>query len=157
GLCPTLVTNSAEALLHGFATLRRACETDPKIARAVPALHLEGPYISPEDGARGAHPKEHVRPPSWDEFCRFQDAAGGRIRLVTLAPEHEGALQFIERLTKNGVVVSIGHTNASGPRIREAIAAGAKLSTHLGNGSHAMLPRHDNYIWEQLAADELWA
>jgi N-acetylglucosamine-6-phosphate deacetylase len=157
GLCPTLITNSADALLHGFATLRRACETDTEIARAVPALHLEGPYISPDDGPRGAHPKQHVRPPDWDEFRRFQDASGGRIRLVTLAPEHDGALQFIERLTAGGVVVSIGHTNAAGPRIRDAIAAGAKLSTHLGNGAHAVLPRHDNYIWEQLAADELWA
>jgi N-acetylglucosamine-6-phosphate deacetylase len=156
-LCPTLVTNSADALLHGFATLRRACETDAAIARAVPCLHLEGPYISPDDGPRGAHPKQHVRPPNWDEFRRFQDASGGRIRLVTLAPEHDGALPFIERLTASGVVVSLGHTNATGSRIRDAIAAGARLSTHLGNGAHAVLPRHDNYIWEQLAADELWA
>lgn len=157
GFCPTLVTNSAEALLHGFATLRRACETDPAVARAVPCLHLEGPYISPDDGPRGAHPQPHVRPPNWDEFCRFQDASGNRIRLVTLAPEHEGALRFIEQLTATGVVVSLGHTNATGARIRDAIAAGARLSTHLGNGAHAMLPRHDNYIWEQLAADALWA
>jgi N-acetylglucosamine-6-phosphate deacetylase len=157
GLCPTLVTNSADALLHGFATLRRACDTDASLARAIPALHLEGPYISPDDGPRGAHPKQHVRPPDWDEFRRFQDAAGGHIRLVTLAPEHDGALMFIERLVASGVVVSVGHTNATGARIREAIAAGAALSTHLGNGAHAMLPRHDNYIWEQLAADELRA
>jgi N-acetylglucosamine-6-phosphate deacetylase len=157
GLCPTLITNSAEVLLHGFTTLRRACETDADVACAVPALHLEGPYISPDDGPRGAHPKPHVRPPDWDEFRRFQDASGGRIRLVTLAPEHDGALAFIERLTASGVVVSLGHTNVTGPRIRDAIAAGARLSTHLGNGAHAMLPRHDNYIWEQLADDELWA
>jgi N-acetylglucosamine-6-phosphate deacetylase len=157
GLCPTLVTNSAEALLHGFATLRRACETDADLARAIPALHLEGPYISPEDGPRGAHPLRHVRPPDWDEFRRFQDAAGGRIRLVTLAPEHDGALPFIEKLVASGVVVALGHTAASGACIRAAIAAGARLSTHLGNGSHALLPRHDNYLWEQLAADELWA
>ncbi len=157
GLCPTLVTNSFEALAHGMSVLRKACESDRVIARAVPAIHLEGPYISAEDGARGAHPKQHVRPPNWEEFSRLQDAAGGKIRLVTLAPEHDGALAFIEQLTKSGVVVSLGHTAASGPRIREAVAAGAKLSTHLGNGSHAMLPRHDNYIWEQLAADALWA
>src|SRR5262249_23014129 len=85
------------------------------------------------------------------------DAAGGRIRLVTLAPEHDGAVRFIERLVASGIVVSLGHTAATGERIREAIAAGARLSTHLGNGSHAILPRHDNYIWQQLAADELWA
>src|SRR5207302_1455446 len=71
--------------------------------------------------------------------------------------EHGGALAFIERLTSSGVVVALGHTGADGPRIRDAIRAGARLSTHLGNGSHAVLPRHPNYIWEQLAADELWA
>jgi N-acetylglucosamine-6-phosphate deacetylase len=156
-LCPTLVTNSFEALAHGLTTLRRACETDPDIARSVPALHLEGPYISPDDGPRGAHPKQHVRPPDWDEFRRLQDAAGGRIRLVTLAPEHDGALAFIERLTASGVVVALGHTAAAPERIRDAVRAGARLSTHLGNGSHAVLPRHPNYIWEQLADDGLWA
>ena len=157
GLCPTLITHTAEALLHGFAVVRRACETDPVVARAVPCLHLEGPYISPEDGPRGAHPRRHVRPPDWDEFSRFQEASGGRIRLVTLAPEHDGALAFIEQLTASGVVVALGHTAAAGPRLRDAVRAGARLSTHLGNGCSAMLPRHDNPIWEQLAADELWA
>lgn len=154
---PTLVTNSFEALAHGMATLRQACESDPELDRALPIIHLEGPYISAQDGPRGAHPLPFVRPPDWDEFCRLQDAAGGRIRLVTLAPEHDEALPFIERLVKSEVVVSIGHTAATGARIREAVAAGARLSTHLGNGSHAVLPRHENYIWEQLGADELWA
>jgi N-acetylglucosamine-6-phosphate deacetylase len=155
--CPTLVTNAYTSLAHGFATLRQAREADPEIARAIPVFHLEGPYISAEDGPRGAHPRAHVRPPDWDEFCRLQEAAGGSIRLVTLAPEHENALPFIEQLVRSGVVVALGHTAASSARIREAITAGARLSTHLGNGSHAMLPRHDNYIWEQLAADDLWA
>jgi len=155
--CPTLVTAPAEALLHGFRTLRQACDSDPELDRALPCFHLEGPYISPGDGARGAHPRSQVRPPNWDEFQRFQDAAGGRIRLVTLAPETEGALPFIERLTGANVVVALGHTAANRAQIQAAIAAGARLSTHLGNGSHALLPRHENYIWEQLAADELWA
>jgi N-acetylglucosamine-6-phosphate deacetylase len=157
GLLPTLVTNSFEALRHGFLTLCQAREQDALIAGAVPGYHLEGPYLSAEDGPRGAHPKAHIRPPDWDEFARWQEAAGGLIRLVTLAPDYDNAIEFIGRLTRAGVVVAIGHTAASGSRIREAIDAGARLSTHLGNGSHAMLPRHDNYIWEQLAADELWA
>src|SRR5262249_52959558 len=155
GLLPTLVTNSFEALAHGFATLARACETDPGVARAVPGFHLEGPYIAAEDGPRGAHPREHVRRPDWDEFRRWQDAAGRRIKLVTLAPEHDGAIEFITKLTAAGVVVAIGHTAASGERLRQAVRAGARLSTHLGNGSHAVLPRHDNYIWQQLADDDL--
>jgi N-acetylglucosamine-6-phosphate deacetylase len=156
-LCPTLITSSFAALAHGFATLRHACESDPEVARAVPGYHLEGPYISAEDGPRGAHAKEHVRPPDWDEWRRLQDAAGGRIRLVTLAPEIPGALRFIENLVTSGIVVALGHTAASGPQIRDAVRAGARLSTHLGNGSHALLPRHDNYLWHQLANDGLWA
>jgi N-acetylglucosamine-6-phosphate deacetylase len=156
-LCPTLVTNSFVALAHGLTTLRLACETDRALARAIPGIHLEGPYISPEDGPRGAHSRQHVRPPDWEEFRRLQDAASGRIRLVTLAPELSGALRLIERLSELGVVVALGHTAADGSCIRDAIRAGARLSTHLGNGAHAVLPRHPNIIWEQLAADELWA
>jgi N-acetylglucosamine-6-phosphate deacetylase len=156
-LLPTLVTNSFAALRHGLATLHAACEEDRTLAAALPGIHLEGPYISPEDGPRGAHPRQHVRPPNWDEFSWLQAAAGGRIRLVTLAPEQDGALSFIERLVCSGVVVALGHTAASPECIRDAVRAGARLSTHLGNGCHAVLPRHDNYLWEQLAADDLWA
>jgi N-acetylglucosamine-6-phosphate deacetylase len=156
-LFPTLVTTSHEALAHGFRTLRQAYDSDTDLARALPGFHLEGPYIAAEDGPRGAHPKQHVRPPDWDEFRRLQETAGGRIRLLTLAPETAGAMPFIEKVVSSGVVVSIGHTAATPEQIRAAVAAGARLSTHLGNGSHAMLPRHENYIWEQLAADELWA
>jgi N-acetylglucosamine-6-phosphate deacetylase len=155
--CPTLVTNSFAALHHGMSTLQKACAKDAELARSLPAVHLEGPYISAEDGPRGAHPRQFVRNPDWDEFRRLQDAAGGRIRLVTLAPELEGALTFIERLSAAGVIVALGHTAASPACIQAAIRAGARLSTHLGNGSHALLPRHENYLWEQLAADALWA
>jgi N-acetylglucosamine-6-phosphate deacetylase len=157
GLLPTLITNSDAALTHGFATLRKSCESDPVVAAAVPGFHLEGPYIAGDDGPRGAHPREHVRDPNLDEFRRWQDAAGGKIRLVTLAPERPGALKFIEQVVRTGVVVAIGHTGATPAQVRDAVAAGARLSTHLGNGSHAMLPRHENYLWEQLATDELWA
>jgi N-acetylglucosamine-6-phosphate deacetylase len=154
---PTLVTNGFEAIRHGFATLAAAIASDAELARRLPGFHLEGPYLSAEDGPRGAHPREHIRDPDWDEFRRWQDAAGGLIRMVTVAPEGAGALAFIEKLTAAGVVVAIGHTAASGRQIRNAVAAGAKVSTHLGNGSHALLPRHDNYVWEQLVCDELWA
>src|SRR5262249_6047193 len=105
----------------------------------------------------GAHPREHVRPPDREEFLRMQEAAGGAIRLLTLAPETPGATKLIEFLVERGVVVSVGHTGASAEQIRDAIRAGATMSTHLGNGAHATLPRHPNYIWEQLGADELYA
>jgi N-acetylglucosamine-6-phosphate deacetylase len=155
--CPTLITNSFEAIQHGFATLSRTLDADAELAKRMPCFHLEGPYLSGDDGSRGAHPREHARDPNWDEFCRWQDAANGRIRMVTVAPERAGAIAFIEKLTASGVVVAIGHTAATGAQIRDAVRAGARTSTHLGNGCHATLPRHDNYIWEQLANDELWA
>ena len=157
GFCPTLITGGFDALRHGFVTLAKASDADPDLARRLPGFHLEGPYLSAEDGPRGAHPREHARDPDWDEFRRWQDAAGGRIRMVTLAPERPGACGFIEKLTAAGVVAAIGHTAATGEQIRAAVAAGARTSTHLGNGAHAVLPRHPNYVWEQLANDDLWA
>jgi len=156
-ICPTIITNAHTVLIHGFNTLRKACESDPVIARDMPCFHLEGPYISNEDGPRGAHQKQHVRNPVYDEFKEYQEASGNRIKLLTLAPELPGAIDFIRKMNLEGVVVAIGHTAASPMIIREAIAAGARLSTHLGNGSHAMWPRHENYFWEQLGCDLLSA
>jgi N-acetylglucosamine-6-phosphate deacetylase len=157
GFLATVITQSFEAIRHGLMMLARARERDAMVARTIAGYHLEGPYLSADDGPRGAHPRAHIRPPDWDEFRCWQDAALGKIRLVTLAPEVDGALPFIEKLAKSGVVVAIGHTAAAPERVRDAVAAGARLSTHLGNGAHATLPRHPNYIWEQLANDHLWA
>lgn len=152
---PTVTTQSFETLSHGLRTIAAACREDARLAARMPGIHLEGPYISPQDGARGAHPPEHVRPPDWEEFSRLQAAADGRIRLVTLSPEHPAATDFIRRAAATGVVISIGHTAADGEQIRAAVDAGASLSTHLGNGTHRQLPRHPNYIWDQLADDRL--
>lgn len=154
---PTLITASFDTLHSALRTWERVFAQQPQWQRICPGYHLEGPYLSPEDGPRGAHPREHIRDPNWEEFQRLQEAAGGRIRLVTLAPERPGALPLIEKLTAAGVVVALGHTAASPEQIRSAVAAGARLSTHLGNGCHAVLPRHDNYLWEQMACDDLWA
>lgn len=154
-VCPTIITQSAARMAAALSRLARALDREPSWARRVPGIHLEGPYFSAEDGPRGAHPLEHVRDPDWDEFRRFQDAAGGRIKLCTLAPERPGALPFIEHLVVSGVAVALGHAAAPPTTIQDAVRAGARLSTHLGNGSHALLPRHPNYIWEQLAHDDL--
>jgi N-acetylglucosamine-6-phosphate deacetylase len=148
---PTLITSSFE----DFAASARLITgvSDPAIA----GIHMEGPYISADDGPRGAHSRAQVRAASVDDFDRRQDAAGGRIALVTLAPEVPGALPLVERLVSSGVRVAIGHTAATPQQIADAIAAGATLSTHLGNGCASVLPRHPNIIWEQLAADALAA
>lgn len=155
--CPTVTTHSRTVLSHALSTIARACETDSDVGPRVIGIHLEGPYISPEDGPRGAHPLIHVRPPDWDEFQLLQEAAGGRIRLLTLSPEYENSATFIRRATDAGVLVAIGHTQANSEQIRAAVDGGARLSTHLGNGAHVQLPRHPNYIWDQLAEDRLTA
>ncbi|WP_010582361.1 N-acetylglucosamine-6-phosphate deacetylase [Schlesneria paludicola] len=154
-LCPTLITNSFEGLETGFSAIRRACEQAPWANRMVCGCHLEGPYISAEDGARGAHPKQHVRPASWEEFEKLQRASGNRIRLVTLAPEAGNAIEFIRRAVADGIVISIGHTAATPEQIRAAADAGATLSTHLGNGAVSMMHRHRNVIYEQLGDPRL--
>ncbi|MBI5397514.1 MAG: amidohydrolase family protein [Verrucomicrobia bacterium] len=153
----TVVTGSHDEIIARLKALARALDQRQELSRTVAGFHLEGPYLSAEEGPRGAHPPEHLRLPSWEEFEKFQEAAAGRIVMVTVAPELPGALRFIEAAAAAGVVVGIGHTAADDRQIADAVAAGAKISTHLGNGSHATLPRHANYIQVQLADDRLMA
>jgi N-acetylglucosamine-6-phosphate deacetylase len=154
---PTVCTGSSARMERSIRVVREAFRQDRRFAASVGGIHVEGPYISPDEGPRGAHPREHVRRPDWEEFSRWQDAADGTIRIVTLSPEWDGAARFIERASSSGVVPAIGHTQATTGQLADAVAAGARLSTHLGNGAHAVLPRHPNYIWDQLADDRLWA
>ncbi|MEF2246367.1 N-acetylglucosamine-6-phosphate deacetylase [Paenibacillus sp. IITD108] len=154
---PTVITGSFERMRQAMSVIADYCQTNQYAAASIRGIHMEGPYLSSEDGSRGAHPRVHTRDPNWEEFMRLQDAAEGRIRMVTLAPERDGAIAFIERLAESGVVVAIGHTAATAEQLDDAVRAGATLCTHLGNGSHPMLPRHPNYIWHQLADDRLWA
>jgi len=153
---PTVITGSPEDMLGALQNLAFARETLAE-GPAMEAFHVEGPHISPHDGPRGAHPARWVRPPDFEEFKRWQDAAQGNVRLVTLSPEWPEAPEYIDKLALEGVVTSIGHTRATKQQIQDAVHAGATLSTHLGNGADAALPRHPNYIWEQLAEDKLAA
>jgi N-acetylglucosamine-6-phosphate deacetylase len=153
----TLTTDAHGVLRHGLATIAEAMEALPEVAARIPGIHLEGPFICPDDGPRGAHPKRHVRPPDWDEFQRLQEVANSRIKLTTLSPEYEGSVDFIRRAVSTGVVVAIGHTKATTDQIKAAVDVGASMSTHLGNGAHPQIRRHPNYIWDQLAEDRLIA
>jgi N-acetylglucosamine-6-phosphate deacetylase len=155
-LYPTVITGSPGHMQACLRNLAAARESIPE-GHAMDGFHVEGPHISPEDGPRGAHLRQWVRPPDLDEFHRWQDAARGRIRIVTLSPEWPEAPRYIERIAAEGVVASIGHTQASARQIAAAVDSGATLSTHLGNGAHQLLRRHPNYLWEQLAEDRLMA
>jgi N-acetylglucosamine-6-phosphate deacetylase len=154
---PTIVTGARERVTRNLAIIASEVGDSAEARDAVPGIHLEGPYISSADGPRGAHDPAFTRDPRWEEFSEWQEAAQGMIRLVTLAPERPGALDFIRRAAAGGIRVAIGHTAAEPSVIAEAVRAGAILSTHLGNGSHGMIPRLRNYIWEQLACDDLHA
>ena len=155
--CPTLTTQPLEVLEHSLGTIDSACNSMPDVDRRVAGIHLEAPYLTPEDGARGAHPLEFCRRPDFDEFQRFQEAAGGRIRILTMSVEFDESPAFVAQVSGTGVIVAIGHTSATPEQVVRAVDAGARLSTHLGNGSHPMIHRHRNYIWPQLADDRLAA
>ena len=154
---PTFVTMPNDRLLRNLSLAAEAMEKQPLIKAGIAGFHLEGPFISSEDGPRGAHDKKYTRLPDFSLFEEWQKAARGNIKIITLAPELAGAAEFIKAAIKAGIKVSIGHTAASPEQILEAVETGAVCSTHLGNGSHAQVPRLKNYIWEQMAADSLWA
>lgn len=153
----TCTTDSLDVLANSFAVMSRAIDELPEVAARIPGFHCEGPFISAIDGPRGAHPKQHVRVPSVADFQRLQDAAQGRIKLLTISPEYNEAIPVIRAAAKAGVLVAIGHTNATSDQIAAAVDAGARMSTHLGNGAHPQIRRHPNYIWDQLADDHLAA
>ena len=153
----TLITDEVDRLCRRLEHLENLCQEDPEISGMMAGYHLEGPWLSPEPGFRGAHPPEAMHAPDRVEFDRLQAAARGRVRLVTLAPEWPGSADFIAAVAGCGVSVALGHTNASESDIDAAIGAGARFCTHLGNAVPALLPRYGNVIQRLLARDELTA
>lgn len=153
----TLITDRIDGLCAKLANIEKLRAADPKLARVIVGYHIEGPYMSPKPGYHGAHDPDLMKAPDIAEFERMQDAANGRIRIVTLAPEQPGSPEFIRHITQRGVVASIGHSEADDRQIDAAIAAGLTLCTHLGNGIPVQLHRHDNIMQRLLARDELFA
>jgi len=154
---PTIITAPDDSICHALSIIAEARQCQPRVAACIPFVHLEGPHISPLDGYRGAHPVDAVRPPSIAKFERWQHAAGGQIGMVTLSPHFNESTTYIAALVEQGVHVAIGHTHASPEQVQHAVDAGARLSTHLGNGIAPVIPRHRNPIWPQLADDRLTA
>jgi N-acetylglucosamine-6-phosphate deacetylase len=155
--CPTFITGSEERLSRNIQQIVQACEKHPLVRSMVLGIHLEGPYIASEDGPRGAHPKQYVTDPDWDQFERLCNLSKGLLKIVTIAPERPGAIEFIRKASKAGLVVAIGHCAPEPAQIDAAVEAGAVLSTHLGNGAHQVLPRHANYLQKQVSTDGLMA
>lgn len=154
---PTLITASEGQIVAALRAIGEARHRSPLARHVIPYVHVEGPHLSIADGPRGAHPRDHVRPPDVAEFERWQAASGNLVGMVTLSPHDSAALPYIAHLASRECVVAIGHTDAEPSRIHEAAEAGAVLSTHLGNGLAGELPRHPNLLWAQLADDRLSA
>jgi N-acetylglucosamine-6-phosphate deacetylase len=154
---PTIITNSDEDICTMVQTIAEACVTNELVNQCVWGIHLEGPFLSPVPGAKGAHEEKFIKAPDWQLMEKFQQAAKGKIRIITLAPEWEGAATFIRKCVANDIIVSIGHSMANGEHIQVAMAAGATMATHLGNAVPLTMPRHPNILWELLAADQLSA
>jgi len=153
--CPTLITCGLETACAVLDVFNTAWERG-----AIPGawgIHLEGPWISPEDGFRGVHRLEFVRDPDVGVLERLHERARGRIRLLTVAPERPGAEELIRHAAGRGIVVCLGHTSASPSDIATAIRAGARMSTHLFNGCARLVDRHRNPIFSQLSEDGLYA
>lgn len=151
---PTLTTNDHGIFMKNFSLLDKV-KKDDNSRGSIAGFHLEGPYISPVDGYRGAHPLKHVRPPDWDEFMELYKASGNNILQVTLAPETDGAMDFISRCNSMGIEIGLGHHDGTAGQITEAIDRGARIATHLGNGLANIINRHRNPLWPQLSDDRM--
>jgi N-acetylglucosamine-6-phosphate deacetylase len=154
---PTVITNSEDSICSIVSTICKACSLNTLVNDCIFGIHLEGPFLSAVTGAKGAHNEAYLTLPDWSLFEKFQQAAGGRIKLVTIAPELEGAIAFIGKCSEQKIMVSIGHSMANSEQIQLAVDAGASMATHLGNGVPLLLPRHPNVLWDLLANEQLAA
>ncbi|MEN8254925.1 MAG: N-acetylglucosamine-6-phosphate deacetylase [Verrucomicrobiota bacterium] len=154
GYCPTVITSSPEVCRHTLGTIAEAMK-DPDVGAHILGIHIEGPFISPLPGARGAHPPECVLDPDIGTFDRFQEWAQGNIKIMTLAPERPGCEVLVKHAVKQGVAVSMGHHMANDDDMQMAVDAGATLCTHVGNGIPNEINRHNNPLWWQFASDDV--
>ncbi len=153
----TLITDRIDALCRRLEHVEDLRRRSPLAHATIAGYHIEGPWLYPKPGYHGAHDPSLMRAPTIADADRLIAAAGGNVRLVTLAPEWPGSPEVIAHLVARGVRVAIGHSDASDDDLDRAIAAGLTLCTHLGNGVPTLLPRHDNIIQRLLARDELTA
>ncbi len=157
GILIAIVSDSVELMAARIRRLVSLRSKDPLVHEMVWGIHVEGPFLNPGDGYRGAHPLQAMRPAQIGLAGRLLDAGEGLVRLFTLAPEQDPRAEITTFLTQRQVVVSAGHTNAGIDDLKRAIDAGLSMFTHLGNGCPMVMPRHDNIIQRALSLREhLW-
>jgi N-acetylglucosamine-6-phosphate deacetylase len=152
----TLITNPMDIYRRNLPLLARAAN-HPDLRGRLLGIHLEGPFLNPGEGARGAHNPEWMRCGDVKLFAELIDLGEGAVRLLTIAADVDGAEEIAEYARKQGIAVSLGHHLANAEQIRRLKQAGACALTHLGNGLPRMIDRHANPIWPGLADDDLTA
>jgi N-acetylglucosamine-6-phosphate deacetylase len=154
---PTIITASIEVMAARLAALDAAVERSRLGPWMVMGYHLEGPFLSAEDGYAGCHPKAQMRTAAIEILERLERGLRRPVRLLTVAPEREGVLDLIPKAIDSGKTIAIGHTAATRAQIEAVAAAGARLSTHLGNGIAHLLEKNENPLFAQLGEDRLVA
>ena len=150
----TIITDDLDRMAARLARIAAIRQQDPLVASVICGIHVEGPFLDPSPGYVGAHPPAAVRPAELQAMKRLVDAAGGLVRIVTIAPEHDLGLSVTRWLAEQKIIVSAGHCNPSLDQLRAAIDAGLSMFTHLGNGCPMFLHRHDNIIQRALSLAE---
>jgi len=154
GALPTIATSSLDDQLDYVRNLRQVQQEKPPGA-AILGIHLEGPYISREH--HGAQPSAFIRDPSIPEINQVIQASQGNIRIITMAPELPGALEFIKHVTSQGIVAAAGHTDATYDQVIAAADAGLSRVTHLFNAMTGLHHRQPGVVGAALVRDELYA
>jgi len=152
----TTVTAPLDATLRSLSGLAKLLARPAIEGQARPiGIHLEGPFLS--HAKRGVQPSEHLLEPDIPTFDRLFEAAEGRVRLMTLAPELPGAVELTAHATARGVRVSLGHSDATAAETRAAIKAGAISATHTYNAMRPLDHREPGILGTALTSDELYA
>lgn len=146
GILATIITDDYDRMVRKIENLAFLIGQNDNVKSLFKGIHIEGPFLNPEKGFHGAHPRDYIIRPDIYKMKRLIDAGDGLIKLVTLAPEYDKDFKVIKFLTNENIIVSAGHSNASMKDLQGAIDAGLKMFTHLGNGSPNLLARHDNII-----------
>ena len=155
---PTTVTASLDVTLSALERLADAIEAAEKngVGRAQPlGIHLEGPFLS--HAKRGVHPPEDLMQPSLGAFDKLWQAARGHVRMITIAPELDGAEELISEASRRGVCVSLGHSDADLEETRRGIRAGARHATHTFNAMRPLDHRAPGILGEVLTNKQLSA
>jgi N-acetylglucosamine-6-phosphate deacetylase len=153
---PTMITSTKEVYEHNLSIMAAVLQ-EAEFRGKLLGFHIEGPFISAQDGARGAHDTQWITKPDLEYLKQLIDWSDDQVKLLTIAADPDGAEKLARYAVSQGIAVSLGHQMASEADLDRLVQAGAVSLTHLGNGVPAMISRHENPVWAGLGNDDLIA